>query len=297
MLYQLSKLSFGASKPEILFDIQIDFCITGLCHIPNKGFLFLFRDNHFIGFSDYRGNIKLPWMGIINERGNSEGTAPLFSYPSSVCYYPNLRRCFLIEDGGRVIKYLDMDSEYCGNVLTTGGSQKYFSNIKSLGGTKTSCDVNRYGNLYWCIREMHRCFKMNADDNMVVNYAGNGKSGFGVSNSLDACLMSRPSGIKCIDDSVFISDEGNHCIRKIDGGVISVFAGHPLSEQNLSFPSQIKSINGIMYVLDGQHVKYISLNDKNIGIIYTSPNIVGIEVGSRKEVYILETYEKESGRN
>jgi hypothetical protein len=60
-----------------------------------------------------------------------------------------------------------------------------------------------------------------------------------------------------------------------------------MNENILSVPTQLKYNNGIVYILDGQDVKYLSLNDKNNGILYTSPNIVAIEAG-KKGIYVLE---------
>ena len=64
--------------------------------------------------------------------------------------------------------------------------------------------------------------------------------------------------------------------------------GNPLNEKILSFPSKIVINNSIMYVLDKRDIKYLSLNDKNNGLILSSQNIVAIESGARKDIYVLE---------
>ncbi len=113
MYYKLSKLLLGTNSVENVFEIGVDMTITSMCHVNDFGFLFLFRDNHCVGYSDYKGKTVIPWMGQINERGDKEGTRPLFSYPSSLCYVPLLKKCFLIESGGTRIKSIEISSKYC----------------------------------------------------------------------------------------------------------------------------------------------------------------------------------------
>ena len=298
MSYKLSKLPFGTSKPEKLFDIDTDFTITGMCHIEKFGFLFLFRDNHFIAHFDYKGKASLPWMGIVNEKGDHDGEFSLCSSPSSICYYPAMKRCFLLEAGGSKIRFIDIESKYCGGITLSPDFQRYFSKVLSVDKIETACDVDKYGNLYWTVKDLHRCFKKERDDNRIINYVGNGRSGFAVSNDMNSCLLSNPSGIKCVENLVYISDGANHCIRKVNGNIISIAAGNPTNEQILSFPSQIVHNNGIMYVLDKTHIKYLALKDLiDTGTIYTSPNIVAIEGNIKKDIYVLESYEKKDRRD
>jgi hypothetical protein len=287
MSYEMCKLVIGTGKIERLFEINTDLSIGGLCHIDKFGFLFLFRDNHCIGYADDNGRVTIPWMGFLDEKGDEEGTDPHLSFPSSICYDPNLRLCFLLEYGGIRLRSIDVFHRYCGNIFFSDPFSVYFSKSNNIGSMETSCDVDRYSNLYWTVRDLHRCFKKPYVNSGVENYIGNGRSGFSISNNLNVCLFSKPSGIKCIDGSVYISDSGNHCIREVKDGVINMALGNPMNENILSVPTQLKYNNGIVYILDGQDVKYLSLNDKNNGILYTSPNIVAIEA-SKKGIYVLE---------
>lgn len=288
MAYRMCKLSLGTGKLEPLFDIDTDFIITGMCHINEFGFLFLFRNNHCIGHVDSNGRFILPWMGFIDEKGDKEGTVPYLSFPSSICYDPNLKLCFLLEYGGIRLRTIDVLHKYCSNVYFSDPFSIYFSKSNDIDQVETACDVDKYSNLYWVVKGLHRCFKKPYENSNVENFIGSGRSGFSISDNLNVCLLAKPCGIKCIDGSIYIADSSNHCIREIKNGVINVIFGNPLNEKLLSSPSQIKYNNGIMYVLDDKCIKYLSLNDKNNGIIHTSPNIVAIEVESRKGIYVLE---------
>ena len=286
MSSRLCKIPFGTGKPDKLFDIDTDLVIRNFCHIDRFGFLFLFSDNHFIGFSDFKGHIVLPWMGEIDVTGNEDGTAPLFEYPSSICYFPASKSCYIIERGGLQIRHIEISSKYCSSMLLSDSIGKYFSKFDG-NKSETSCDVDVSGNIYWVVKGMHRGFRMNRDNNSATDYIGSGHPGFSVSNNLHFCLLSSPYGIKCIDGCIYISDTNNHCVRAIKDKAISIVMGHPLNSEILNTPSQLKLDANIMYVLDGHDIKYLSLKDKNIGKIYSSDNIIAFEC-NKKELYVLE---------
>lgn len=296
MSYRLCKLSLGTSVLTPIFDINTNLIISNICHVDGYGYIFLLRDHHCLGHADYKGKITIPWMGYINEEGDREGSLPLFKYPSSICYYPDLKSCFLFSQGGTKLNAIEIASKYCSNISLSSSFLNYFSKLPLLNKIDTSCDVDKYGNLYWVVKDLHRCFKKKREDNEVVSYIGSGRSGFSISNNLNACLLSNPYGIRCRDSIIYISDGGNHCVRNISGDIVGVTYGNPLNNKILNFPSQIRFINSIMYVIDCNEIKYFSLNDKNNGIIYTSPNIVGIE-NNKKELLVLERNEKENRSN
>ena len=70
----------------------------------------------------------------------------------------------------------------------------------------------------------------------VTTLAGSGTVGF--ANNADALLatFSQPNGITTVGADVFVSDTGNGLIRKISGGVVSLFAG------NVSSTGTVKNI-------------------------------------------------------
>ncbi len=63
---------------------------------------------------------------------------------------------------------------------------------------------------------------------VVTTLAGVAGSGGFLDGTAARALFSSPLGITVwADGNVFVSDSGNHCIRKISGGVVSTFAGSP----------------------------------------------------------------------
>ena len=293
MSYKICNLTLGTSAVELLFNIPTKLDITEMIYIKDFGFLFLLKNHHCLGFSDIKGNIQIPWMGNVGIMGEIEGTVPLFKYPSSICYDKTTKSCFLIENGGSKVRSIDLQSLYCRNVALPNNFWNYFEKTPSILKTDTYCSVDDHGNLFWTVKDLHRCFIKSRGNNLVHNYIGTGRVGFTVSSNMNECLMSNPCGIKCNKGSVYISDNGNFSIREIKGegeriNSVELFWGHPMNSRILSSPTQIKIMNDIMYILDSSSIKYFTIKDKSNGIIYSSPNIVSIDVGIKKNLYILE---------
>jgi hypothetical protein len=293
MPYKLCNITLGTSAVSPLFNINTQLDITGMIHINGWGFLLLFKNHHCLGRVDPYGSVQIPWMGNVGVMGDIEGTAPLFKYPSSVCYEENTRSCFLIEAGGSKIRQIDLQSLYCRNVALPNNFWDYFVKTPSILKTDTSCDVDNHGNLYWTVKDLHRCFMKSRSNNVIHNYIGTGRSGFTVSSSIKDCLMSKPSCVKYCEKSIYLSDTGNYCIRETNGegdqiDTINLMWGHPANDHILSHPTQIKYMNGIMYVLDGENIKYFVIKDKSNGIVYSSPNIISFDIESKKNLYVLE---------
>ncbi|MBB1287184.1 T9SS type A sorting domain-containing protein [Flavisolibacter sp. BT320] len=105
------------------------------------------------------------------------------------------------------------------------------------GGAATSASfasiysiaVDGSGNLYIADQNNHRIRKVNAADGKVSTVAGNGTAGYtGDGGAATAASLRQPYGI-AVDASgnLYISDYGNHCIRKVSvaDGKISTVAG------------------------------------------------------------------------
>jgi streptogramin lyase len=62
----------------------------------------------------------------------------------------------------------------------------------------------------------------------VTTFAGVAGSGGFLDGSAGSALFNSPLGIAVwTNGNVFVADSGNHCIRKISGGVVTTFAGSP----------------------------------------------------------------------
>lgn len=288
MLYKLHSLTLGTSVLKKIFEINIQFNISRICHIDKFGFLLLFKEHHFIGYSDYKGKLTIPWSGNINESGDNYGSSPSFNHPSSICYSKGQNTCFIVESGGTRIKSIELNSKYCNRIALSNNIDTLFSKVRSKENIVTSCDIDKRGCLYWVASDVNRCFKKEYEDNMATSYVGNGRSGFAVSHDLSHCLLSKPCGIKYLNDKLYIAESGNNCIREIGKSVTAILGG-PLNEVIYN-PTQIKSIGNLLIFLDRDGIKYYSLGDKNNGLLYKANNIISIDVvnESKKELYVLE---------
>lgn len=282
MLYKIYNLLLGNNTLKKLFEINIQFNISQICHIDKFGFILLFKDHHFLGYVNYNGKLTIPWSGEINEPGDDHGSLPKFNYPSSICYCKGSDSCYIIDDGGIKIKSIEINSKYC-NRIEIHGIDKLFSKINSKKDIITSCDINSSGDIYWVADRVNRCFKKGRNDNLAISYIGNGKSGFSVSNNFNHCSLSKPCGIRCYNRNIYISDSGNNCIREVKDNISTIIS-------DISSPKQIKNIGNIFIFIDDEGLKYFSFNDKNMGILYKSKNIISFDLvnESKKEVYLLE---------
>lgn len=300
MSYKMLKIQFGTSVIQNLFSVETDFDISSMLYVGEFGFLFIFKNKNCIGFIDASGKSNISWLGKADEKGSSDGTSPLFCMPSSICYFAPLKSFYVLERGGTRIRAVDIGSMHTSTKMGENSSRelsRYFSKFNDIDKILTFCDVDMHGNIYWSARELNRCFKYRVDSDIVETLAGNGRSGFLVSSTALESSFSSPSGIKCVKDSVYIADAGNFCIREIRNGKTALTAGKPTirGEEDgignnclMLCPSQMKYFSNIMYFLDKNRVRYLSLSDKTVGTVYTSHNIAAIEMDNRRNLFVLE---------
>jgi len=142
--------------------------------------------------------------------------------------------------------------------------------------------VDAIGNIYIADYGNNRVRKVDIATGTIHTIAGNGTSGFSGNGGLaDTSRLSYPNGV-CTDTAgnVYISDNGNNMIRKIDAitGLISTVAGTgqlgyagdngPAADAKLASPNAV--------FVDSKGILYISDNGNNVvraiipnGTIYT----------------------------
>ena len=295
MNYSMLEMPIG-TIPKKLFDFHIDYNITDFCY-TKSGFLFLLTDDHCIGRVAFNGNIELPFIGKIGERGKEDGYASLLSFPSSICYYKDWDIAFIIENGGDTIKEINFNPPYTINLLSDAAKEpisKFFINSKErIAGT--CCDVARDRKIYWGVRNLHRVFKREEMDTKV--FFGNGRNGFSLANKKEDCSISCPSGIKILNKCLYILEQGNNCIRQIQDDKTSVIAGVPQKSgdeegdsmrSKFNGPRKLTGFRNMLYFINGDKIKYCALIQKQIGTAYTSNNIVSIDSDQDKKIYIME---------
>jgi len=298
MNYKLSKLQLGTNKVDCILEFSSLFKITEFCYIDGFGYILLFKDQHCLGLIDSKNKFIFPWAGELNIHGHYDSTAPLFEYPSSICYSDKVKKAFIIENGGMRIREIDINPFYTSSVFGIAVEkkmEKYFENFESIKDVNTSCCTDNNGNIYWTVRELNRCFKYNFSHSDFEEYMGNGKYGFSIASNFRSSLISLPSGLLHLGDSIYIADTGNHCIRE----EAKIIIGSPSRygykddlgiDSILNSPTKIISLKKILCFIDIDKIRYYSLADKLVGTLYKSPYIVSIE-SNKKDLIILEIHE------
>lgn len=156
----------------------------------------------------------------------------------------------------------------------------------SLGDARRIA-VDLAGNVYIPSPLFHRVFKFDAATNTIMTVAGNGVAGFGGDGgAATSANLNVPGGV-AVDGAgnIFISDQFNHRIRRVDAmtGVITTVAGNgntfcpynqcgdggAATDASLSNPQGVAADSiGNIFVADGQHYR-IRRVDAASGIITT----------------------------
>ena len=132
----------------------------------------------------------------------------------------------------------------------------------------SSVAVDANENLYFGDASIHRVFKVDRSG-AIVTFAGGGSWGLGDGGPATAADLGSPTGIVAGDGGVvYIADEGNNRIRKVDArGIITTVAGGGASgtvDGILALSATLQSPRGV--ALDGSGNLYIldNNNDENL---------------------------------
>jgi len=293
MPYQLSRISLGIKKIEKKIDIDSTLEINDICYVPDFGVVLVMKKHHCLGLINNKNKIDIPWKGQIGQEGNDYGSDPLFSYPSSICYNPLRKVIYVIENGGKYFKQIEMSTSlvYTSlllNKIILKSIMPYFDKISNTELFDTSCSSSKHGEFYWCVKELNRCFRFDVDGSNLSSFIGNGRSGFSVSTKLKDNIMNHPSGIVCVENEIYISDTENHCIRKKKNNFLEVASGSPNSENGVwNNPSKICFDNNLFYIRDKTKIKCWQEN-KDVIDVYESDKMVSFDVDRKKTIIVLE---------
>lgn len=156
-----------------------------------------------------------------------------------------------------------------GKVYTAAGAvTPGYSNAKGVNSrfyNPKGLAVDEEGSLYIADSLNHVIRKMDLQGN-VTTYAGS-REGYADGEALSAAF-NEPAGLDWYEGALYVADSGNHCIRKIQDGVVTTIAGgnNPLYEQSMDkaggfqdgpvkaalfdSPEGVLVRNGIIYVAD-----------------------------------------------
>ncbi len=118
------------------------------------------------------------------------------------------------------------------------------------------------GNIY-VADEFNHCIRIITPGGAVDTFAGTGSAGFTNGSALTTARFLFPRGVAVFGTDVYVADTGNHCIRKISGGVVSTvagtgvegFANGPAATAQFKSPQDLAvDVSGIIHVADtGNH--------------------------------------------
>lgn len=180
-------------------------------------------------------------------------------------------------------------------ITTVAGNGTAGYSAAQDGGAATNASLNcpdgigldAYGNIYIAEYQNHRIRKVDVNTGVITTVAGNGVAGYNAAQNGGPAIsanLNSPRGLT-LDTSgnLFIADEYNHLIRKVDKstGIITTIAGNGVAGYNaahdggpainatLNFPTSV-ALDGVggLYISD-YHNNRIRKVDLTTGIITT----------------------------
>jgi uncharacterized protein (TIGR03437 family) len=227
--------------------------------------------NHRIRKVDSRGVITtVAGKGTSGFSGDGgPAIAAQLNTPTGIAVDPS-GNLYIGDVGNQRIRKVDLN----GNITTFAGTgtagfsgdggpatQAAFNN-----GSRTAADAA--GNLYVADQSNHRVRKIDATGK-VTTFAGTGVAGFsGDGGTAVSALLNNPTALAVdVGGSVYISDQLNHRIRKVDAsGTITTLAGNgtaafsgdggPATAAALSYPGGLAvDSSGNVFVFDGGNLR------------------------------------------
>lgn len=283
MRYLLSKKVIGASLIEEVFEFSTPALIRDFLFCEEFGYIYLSEDS--MGQIDLEGNVIFPWFTG-------------FTNPSSMCYLPDDKNCLVVENEGKMVSAISLESHSHAEVLGGKAIQKdlnrYFINSIPDQESKTAIAVTESNYLYWLAASISRCFGHVASSLKVI--AGDGRAGYSLTTAAALCHLNAPEGMVAYKDALYICDTGNSCLRCLKDGAISLIAGKPLAPGNvdgplgtnlLDSPSKIRLLKGKAYFLDKGLIKRLSFATKEVVTVPGVEKVTEITEGPQGDLYFL----------
>jgi sugar lactone lactonase YvrE len=169
----------------------------------------------------------LAGQSLVSGATNGVGTNAAFSDPAAIVVAAN-GNYFLADSRNHAIRQ-----------VTTNGVVSTFAGQLGVAGTAngkgTAAQFNypsglafdRSGNLFVSDTGNNTIRKITANGTVSTLAGVAGSSGF-LDTAVVSALFNAPLGIAVwTNGTIFVADSGNHCLRKIVGGIVTTFAGTP----------------------------------------------------------------------
>ena len=189
------------------------------------------------------------------------GTAAQFNLPGGVALDGTSTNLYVTDTNNQCIRKIVLSTGMVSYVTgggfiagTTGGTPGYVDGPNSsamfnhpsgiIVGTASS---SYSGSLLVADRDNNSIRKVELRSNGATStLVGNYKPGF-VNGTDTAARFSRPTGIAFFGSTLYVADTGNHCIRKIQGTVVTTLAGNgaPGANDGTGVVAQFNAPSGI----------------------------------------------------
>lgn len=146
------------------------------------------------------------------------------------------------------------------------------------------------GNLYVADKFNNRIRKI-TPDGIITTVAGSDGSGFaGDGDKATSALLNLPQAIALdAQNNLYIADEGNHCVRKVNGqtGIITTLAGVDTAgfsgDGSLAFLAKLNSPVGV--AVDGQYIYIADKGNYRVRRVNLSSNVITTYAGNGTSGY------------
>jgi len=185
-----------------------------------------------------------------------------------------------------VSKIIDKKSESLVEKLTSKHNETFVIDLAT----------DTYGRIFLCYDGINRCLLISGA--RLTNYVGNGYPTYATSKKAKYCSLNKPSGITCTENTVYIADSNNNCIRMVNGNAVSAVIGMPNErgdkegfglDARLNFPSKMTSFSDSVFFVDENKVKTFTTKNLYVKDYHVfNGNIISIQADDEKNLYVLE---------
>lgn len=192
------------------------------------------RDNNCVRLVAKATNVITTYVGMGPASAGFNGDGGLLAStwlnaPEAIALDSNDKNLYIADTmNNRIRKIVIADSEI--STIAGNGTAGYVAD----GVLATSAPLNhprgvgiRLSNKFVYIGDTdnHRVRVVDPSTGFIATVAGTGSPGYSGEGNPLAAMLSSPTRVAVDNTAVYISDTGNHRVRKLDGGVISTIAG------------------------------------------------------------------------